>query len=603
MPVPIPRPEYPRPQFVRDEWLCLNGPWQFESDPDDSGLERGLLGKDLARTITVPFCPESELSGIGETDFHNAVWYRRNVPVPAAWAERRILLHFQAVDYETTVWADGKEVARHRGGWTPFTCDLTGIAKPGSGVTLVVRARDDHRMAKPQGKQSPKPENFGCMYTRTTGIWQTVWLEPVPEVHLQRPRILPDLARGALRITVPVSATRKGWHLRITVGDEQGLVAEQTAPVDAGLIPMLDLFIPEARRRLWTLHDPFLYSLTLELFDDAKQVVDRAAGYAGLRGLSIDGPIVRLNGEAVFQRLVLDQGYYPDGILTAPSDEAMRTDIALSQRAGFNGARLHQKVFEERFLYHADRMGYLVWGEFGDWCFRRRGWSDWSPIDEDRHQPAAALMAQWMEVLDRDISHPSIVGWCPLNETGEAIEDRMTTLDDITRGLFAATKLADPSRPVLDTSGYAHRVTGTDVYDSHDYTQNPEEFRRNQAGLAEGRPYVNLRGETTQSIPYSGQPYFVSEFGGICWNTDGKNGKDGWGYGDRPKSLEEFYARFECLCKVLLSNPHMFGYCYTQLTDVYQEQNGIYRFDRSEKFDLARIRAVQQQLAAIEMDK
>lgn len=598
--MPMPRSEYPRPQFVRDEWLCLNGSWQFESDPGDSGLERGLLGKDLARTITVPFCPESELSGIGETDFHNAVWYRRTVEVPAAWAGRRILLHFQAVDYETTVWADGHEVARHRGGWTPFACDLTGIAKPGSGVTLVVRARDDHRMAKPQGKQSPKPENFGCMYTRTTGIWQTVWLEPVPEVHMQRPRILPDLARGALRVTVPLNAARQGWRVYVAVMDGAGVIVEQSVPADAGLAPAAELVIPEARRRLWSVRDPFLYDVALELRDDAGRVVDRAASYAGLRGLSIDGPVVRLNGEAVFQRLVLDQGYYPDGILTAPSDEALRTDIALSQRAGFNGARLHQKVFEERFLYHADRMGYLVWGEFGDWCFRRRGACEEAPTHEFRHQPAAAVMAQWMEVLERDISHPCIVGWCPINETSEAYDDRMTSLDDVTRGLYAATKLADPSRPVLDTSGYAHRVPGADVYDSHDYTQDPEEFRRRHAGLAEGKPFVNLANGKAQSVPFQGQPYFVSEFGGIWWNPDAREGEASWGYGDRPKSLEAYLARFEELCAVLLGDPRMFGYCYTQLTDVYQEQNGIYRFDRSEKFDLARIRAAQQRLAAIE---
>ncbi|MCZ7648138.1 MAG: beta-galactosidase [Planctomycetota bacterium] len=596
----LPRPEYPRPQFVRKDWLCLNGAWQFESDPGDSGKERGLLERELKRTIAAPFCPESSLSGIGETDFHHAVWYRRTVRIPAEWKDRRALLHFQAVDYEATVWANGKEVGRHRGGWTPFSVDLSPVASAGQDVTLVVRARDDHRLPKPQGKQSPKPENYGCMYTRTTGIWQTVWMEPVPETHLKRPRILPDLARGLLRITQPLSRNRPGWKVRAILKDAQGVVAEQTAPADTDLQPVLELEIPEARRRLWSISDPHLYDVELELLDASGAVADRASSYAGLRGIAIDGQALKLNGEPVFQRLVLDQGYYPDGILTAPSDAALKRDIELSMAAGFNGARLHQKVFEERFLYHADRMGYLVWGEFGDWCFRGRPWGEANLSDEYKHQPAAAVLAQWMEVLERDLSHPSIVGWCPLNETHEPIRDFMTSLDDVTRGLYAATKLIDPSRPVLDTSGYAHRVDGADVYDSHDYTQDPKVFAERHKGLAAGKPFVNTHGDKEESLPYRGQPYFVSEFGGIWWNPDAKEGEASWGYGERPKSLEEFLTRFEGLCEVLLGNPHMFGYCYTQLTDVYQEQNGIFRFDRSEKFALERVRAAQRKAAAIE---
>ena len=586
----VPRGEYPRPQFVRQDWLCLNGPWQFEIDSGDSGLERGLKDRELAGTILVPFCPESRLSGVGNTDFLNAVWYRRTVAIPPAWAGRKVLLHFQAVDYDATVWVNGVEVARHRGPFTPFTCDLGGVAEAGKDATIVVRARDLKAMAgKPGGKQALRYANHGCHYTRTTGIWQTVWMEPVPGTHLLRPRITGDLAGGTIRLVQPITNSRPGTVLRATLTDAEGPVAVASGPADADFTPQLDLAIPHNRRRPWSPEHPHLYGLKIEMLDRAGAVIDRAASYAGLRSVTLDGKAVRINGKSVFQRLVLDQGYYPDGIMTAPSDESLVRDIELSIEAGFNGARLHQKVFEERFLYHADRLGYLVWGEFGDWGI-------------DRDNPPATYITQWLEVLARDYSHPCIVGWCPLNETARPITDSIAGLDDLTRGLFLAAKAMDPTRPVLDASGYSHRVAAADIYDTHDYTQDPAQLRARHAGLAEGKPRIN--GDDAKdgpwSIRYGGQPFFVSEFGGTWWNPEAKAGQDSWGYGKSPETLEQFYDRFERLCAALLENPRCFGYCYTQLTDVFQEQNGLYTFDRRAKFDLARLRRAQQRRAAIE---
>ena len=589
----VPRPEYPRPQFVRRDWLCLNGEWQFEMDPGASGLERGLCERDLAGRITVPFCPESPLSGVGHEDFMPAVWYRREAAIPRAWAGRRVLLHFQAVDYDATVWVNGREVGRHRGGFTPLACDLGGVAEPGETATIVLRARDDPRPPQPRGKQSRQYARHGCMYTRTTGIWQTVWMEPVPEAHLARPRLTPDVGNSLIRLEQHVRGARPGMELVATLRDASGEVATARCPV-ADFSARLDLAIPKKRRRLWAPGDPHLYDLQIELVDANGRTVDRASSYAGLRSVTIDGTAMKINGRTVFQRLVLDQGYYPDGILTAPTDAALARDIELAMAAGFNGARLHQKVFEERFLYHADRLGYLVWGEFADW-----GCSGHGP-DHDHQQPGPTYITQWMEVLERDYSHPCIVGRCPLNETWQACGDRIVALDDVTRGLYLAAKAMDGTRPVLDTSGYSHRVREADVYDCHDYEQNPDRFRANQAGLAEGKPFTNGAGDRPISIPYAGQPFFVSEFGGIWWNPDVKPGDASWGYGRRPETVEEFYDRFERLCGVLLDDPRMFGYCYTQLTDVYQEQNGIYRFDRGRKFDLARVRAAQARPAAIE---
>ncbi len=598
----IPRSEYPRPQFVRPDWLCLNGEWEFEIDQADSGDHRGLPQRPLTSKIIVPFCPESKLSGIENVDFLNAVWYRKVVTIPAEWAGRDILLHFGAVDYDTTVWINGVEVRRHRGGFTSFTCDLHGVASAGETVTILVRARDSHIPPQPRGKQSQRYGAYEALYLRTTGIWQTVWLEPVPESRLNRPRITPDLANSAFHIQQAITRPSAGMKVRVVLKNGAEEITHAETPVGYDFAPQLTLSIPEGQRRLWSITDPFLYDLEITLLNADGSIIDSVQSYAGLRGVSLDGLAVKINSETVFQRLVLDQGLYPDGLLTAPSDEDLIRDIQLSQAAGFNGARLHQKVFEERFLYHADRMGYIVWGEFGDWGCRVP-----SGTENDHQQPTGAYITQWLEALERDYSHPAIVGWCPLNETWQSTSDQITALDDATWGMFLATKAMDLTRPVLDTSGYSHRVYEADIYDSHDYDQKPETFAERHAGLADGKPYLNAPDPKHHrnvihawSIPYNGQPFFVSEFGGIWWSPKAAKGEDSWGYGDRPTSIDAFYERFERLCNILLDNPHMFGYCYTQLTDVFQEQNGIYTFQRDEKFDMERIRRIQQRRAAIE---
>ena len=602
----LPKPEHPRPQLVRDNWMNLNGIWGFEIDAGDSGLERGLAKRELTGEILVPFAPESVLSGIEHVDFMEAVWYRRTVTIPQEWAGQNVLLHFGAVDHDATVWVNGLEVARHRGGFTPFTADLGGVAEPGTEAVIVVRARDSRHEMQARGKQATWYNNTHCQYTRTTGIWQTVWMEAVPEVHIKRLRMTPNLADSSITIEVPISQNRAGHTVTAVLSDKDDVTVEATAKAGLDLTPTLRLNIPAESLRPWCIEDPFLYNLEVAVRDAAGTVVDRVSSYAAVRSVALDGKVVRLNGKAVFQRLVLDQGYWPDSLMTSPDDAALVKDIELSMAAGFNGARLHQKVFEERFLYHADRLGYLVWGEFGDW-----GVSGGGTIGHNQ-KPTASFVAQWLEVLQRDFNHPSIIGWCPLNETHQILHDRLTVLDDVTEAMFLATKLADPTRPVIDASGYSHRIRETDIYDSHSYEQNPEKFRIEQQGLSDGKPFVNRNPQGEEySVAYAGQPYFVSEFGGIWWNESearqaaaeaglGTDVSTSWGYGQRVSSEEEFYARFDGLCSVLLDNPDMFGYCYTQLTDVFQEKNGIFTFERRSKFDLERIRASQVRPAAIE---
>lgn len=601
-----PKPEHPRPQLFRQNWINLNGTWGFEIDASDSGLERGLVTRELQGEILVPFAPESALSGVEHVDFMEAVWYRHTVTVPQEWAGQRILLHFGAVDHDATVWVNGVEVARHRGGFTPFSADLTGVAEAGAEALIVVRARDSRHEMQARGKQATWYNNTHCQYTRTTGIWQTVWMEAVPEVHIKRLRMTPNLAESAITLEVPVSQNRAGHSVSAVLSDKAGVTVESATRADLDLTPSLRLEIPAESLRPWSIEDPFLYDLEVTVRDAAGTVVDRVASYAAVRSVALDGNVVRINGKAVFQRLILDQGYWPESLMTSPSEAALVEDIELAMRAGFNGARLHEKVFEERFLYHADRLGYLVWGEFGDW-----GVSGGGTVGHNQ-KPSASFVGQWLEVLKRDFNHPSIIGWCPLNETHQIMHDRPTVLDDVTEAMFWATKLADPTRPVIDASGYSHRIRETDIYDSHSYEQDPDRFRIEQQGLSEGKPFINRSHDGQEySVPYAGQPYFVSEFGGIWWNEEearraaqeaglGTDVATSWGYGQRVGSEEEFYERFDGLCKALLENPDMFGYCYTQLTDVFQEKNGVFNFDRSTKFDVDRLRASQARTAAIE---
>ncbi len=644
----VPRPEHPRPQLVRTRWLNLNGEWEFETDRGDSGYERGLVSRPLSGRILVPFCPESTASGIGDEDFHEAVWYRRTVVVPASWAGADAWLHLGAVDHDATVWANGVEIARHRGGFTPVSAPLSraGVG-PGDTVEIVVRARDPRRGPQARGKQATSYARSGCFYTRTTGIWQTVWLEAVPPVHVRRLHVSPDLAGGALDVSIPLSGNLPGGRVVVEVTRDAGLgdagagpgddgggsgdVTDRTDDADAGaavviasattrsdldLAPRVRITLPEAEIRPWSPGDPHLYGLVVRLVDRDGEVVDELTSYAGLRSISVHGNEIRLNGERLFQRLVLDQGYWPGTLMTALSDAALELDIRLGLAAGFDGARLHQKVFEERYLYHADRLGYLVWGEFGDWGAKvREGHGE-------IQSPTASFVTQWVEVLQRDVNHPSIIGWCPLNETEQDLADDITVLDDVTRAMFLATKAIDPTRPVIDASGWSHRVPETDVYDAHCYEQRPWRFRVLMEGLAAGEPLVDLPGQDW-SVPYAGQPYLVSEYGGIWWApagsgdaSGGAEGQDGtrtdgahadgtdqdssWGYGQRVRDLDELYSRYEGLTRVLLDDPGVAGYCYTQLTDVFQEQNGIYAFDRSPKLDASRIAAIQRRPAAYE---
>jgi len=573
----IPRPEHPRPDFQRADWLNLNGTWQFEIDAKGDGGQRGLTsGKDLSGKILVPFCPESNLSGVGHTDFMTHVWYRRMFDVPAKMKDKRLLLHFGAVDWHARVWLNGQFVGEHKGGYCPFVLEITGFVRDGSNE-LVLHAID-HTTSGMQatGKQSHKKESHGCVYTRTTGIWQTVWLEAVGPAYLREFALTPDLDTGRVFFQGWVDGATRDVRVRLKamVGDK--VVGEEVCPASwratQGVIKLSEV-VP------WQPGKPFLYDLLIELERDGT-IIDSVKSYFGIRKITIEGNRFLINDKPVFQRTILDQGFYPDGIYTAPTDEALRRDIELSMAAGFNGARLHQKVFEPRFLYWADKLGYLVWGEYPNWG-----------LNHANLVAVGHAVEEWRTVLHRARNHPSIVGWCPLNETDGG--DEVAAF----QALLAATQSIDPTRPFLDTSGYVHLYPGTDVYDCHDYDQNPKSFGARFAGfsMTGTDPWNNHPADPRSR--YLGQPYFVSEYGGIRLKTNRDTGK-GWGYGEA--SLQEFLARYKGLTDVLLDNPNMFGFCYTQLTDIEQEQNGIYFYDRQQKYDPALVKAINQRPAAYE---
>ncbi len=561
------RPEHPKPQFEREGWENLNGVWQFDLDRDCDGVERRLYecGKPLDTKITVPFCPQSELSGIGEKDFMKSVWYKRTVEITEKQLENRVFLHFGAVDYIAEVYVNGKKAGRHIGGYVSFKLDITELLTVGKNE-LCLHATDDERSGLvPCGKQSSKQDSYACFYTRTTGIWQTVWLEFVPNTHIKKVKYYPNTADATLTV---VAFLQGAGTLNVKAYFDGRPCAEGSTECLGGQT-VLTLKLVE--KHIWELGKGGLYDLVLTYGDD------EVKSYFGLRDIAFRGKKFYLNGKSVLQRLILDQGFYPDGIYTAPSDEALAQDIDLSMAMGFNGARLHEKVFEERFLYHADRKGYIVWGEYPGWG-----------LDHRRPDAIYSMLPEWLEEIDRDFNHPAIVGWCPQNETADILGKRQ--FDPLLSAVYLATKAADPTRPCIDTSGYYHVMT--DIHDIHDYCQDPEEFKVRSLD----KTYWAHTRAAGERQPYDGVlPYFVSEYGGIQW-TD----KGGWGYGNAPQSEEEFLSRIKGLTDVILDDGEIFALCYTQLTDVEQEQNGLYTYDRKPKFPPSVIAPIFSRKAKIE---
>ncbi|HEX8524455.1 MAG TPA: glycoside hydrolase family 2 TIM barrel-domain containing protein [Tepidisphaeraceae bacterium] len=573
---------YPRPQLQRDNWTSLNGRWDFAFDPEASVVSPRDV--DYTETITVPFTPETPLSGIENTGFYKAVWYRRQLDVPALNEDQRLILHFGAVDHQATVWVNNALVATHEGGYTPFSVDITDELSGGK-ATLIVRAYDDPQdLAKPRGKQDWRLEPHAIWYPRTTGIWQTVWTEVVSPTRIESVHWTPDVATWSIRLRVRIAGSlHHNMRLRVVLTAAEGkLLAADTFHVTSDTlertIQLDDPGIDDLRNELlWAPWSPNLIQARLELTEADDTEVDRVKSYTAMRSVSVQGDRLVMNGRPMMLRFLLDQGYWRESGLTAPSDEALIRDIELVKQLGFNGVRKHQKIEDPRFLFHADRLGLLVWEEMP------------SPY---KFSPEAIrrLIAEWTAAINRDSSHPCIIAWVPFNESwGVPDLPDVRAQRDFVSGVYHLTKALDPTRPVIGNDGW--EMENTDIVAIHDYERNPDKVRERYLRSLEsmeqlfayerpGNKQLLLNGRS-----YDGSPIMLTEFGGIAFHKDTKHT---WGY-KRATTAAEFEKQYTELLAAVRAMPMFSGFCYTQFTDTYQEANGLVYMDRTPKLPVDRI--------------
>ena len=567
------RTEHPRPDLQRKDWLNLNGVWDFEIDNDLSGKIKGYeKNRSFNKKINVPFCPESKLSGIQNTDFINSVWYGKQLNIPQEWKDKRVLLHVGACDYFTTVFVNGVRVGEHKGGYTPFCYDVTDYLSGND--YLVIYAEDDLRSdTQASGKQSHLKESYGCFYTRTTGIWQTVWLEAVNTSHIIRYETYSNVQNSSVKIKVYCSKSCKDATLNVKALYQGKIQGEFKEKVQGDFV---QAEIVLAEKHLWEIDNGRLYDLEFSLTKDGK--TDNANGYFGLREIALKQDGFYLNGKRIYLKMVLDQGFYPDGVITAPTEQDFIQDIEIAKSHGFNGARLHQKVFEPRYLYHADKKGFLVWGEAGNW-----GMPVTNPQNYINYQK------EWIEEIERDFSHPSVIGWCLYNETWERDGSRkgVEQIDN----LYKTVKGLDGTRPVIADSG-SLPTNFTDINDVHTYEQTPQGIKTVFEDIDKNIVKEMLyKDHKDAQYLHDNLPIFLSEFGGVKLVTD-KTDKKAWGYGRAVHSQEEFYTRFKNQVQTIKGVKRIVGFCYTQLTDIEQEQNGLVFYDRRLKFNPDKVKEI-----------
>ncbi|NLJ24993.1 MAG: glycoside hydrolase family 2 [Firmicutes bacterium] len=575
------RQEYPRPSLVRERWLSLNGKWQFDFDDQNQGLKEKWFSdaKKLSQKINVPYAYQTPNSGINSQEYHEVVWYARDFEVPSEWRDDRILLHFGAVDWEATVWVNGIVAGKHKGGYVPFSFDITDLLQQGSNQ-LVVRVVDEDRINQPRGKQTATKQQWGCWYIPVTGIWQSVWLEPVSATRFTDIFLRPDIDGEKLTIEYTLSQLQPGLSIEVVATDEGEILASAKvagpsrisrwldAPLNRGTV---NLSVPSPK--LWSPENPFLYDLVLRL-KDGDEVLDELKTYFGMRKVHIDHGQVYLNNRPYYQRLILDQGYWVEGLYTAPSVEALRRDVELTKAMGFNGARKHQKIEDPYFYYFCDKLGLLVWSEMPA-CY------------EYDVEGAERLRREWTEAVLRDRNHPSIIAWVPINEGWGVDQLKGRVMPEATAhlmGLYYQTKSLDPTRLVVSNDGWQHAKT--DMLTIHEYTQDKcdlkeryEAFRgnRHKTAFSHGLPIL------LPDFNYDGAPILVTEFGGVKVE---EQQAEGWGYGKAALDYEEMVERIKGLVDVILEQDEVVGYCYTQLTDVQQEVNGLLDANHNPKVEV-----------------
>lgn len=571
----IPRPEHPRPDFERDNWLCLNGLWEFSIDEPV-----------FDRRILVPFACETALSGVQETGFHKKVFYRRRVEIPASMRGLRLLLHFGAVDYACRVMVNGRLVATHQGGQTPFQADVTDEAAGADSFELRVDVEDDPQdLEAPRGKQFWEERQRSIFYDRTTGIWQTVWLEAAEPLHLQSCRITPVFDLRAVKFDYILS-DREPCQLEIALrfeGKPAGTLITEARGSGGAQLELDQQTLQKwnfAEELSWSPENPRLFEVEYTLRREGR-VCDRVRSYFGMRKVSIENGVFCLNNRPYYQKLALDQGYWPESLLTAPDDEALIRDIRLTKSMGFNGVRKHQKVEDPRYLYHADRLGLLVWGEIGSAYL-------YSVTSARR------LAEEWQEAVCRDYNHPCIVAWTPLNESWGVEQIAVDKAQQaFSTALVQLTKSLDQTRPVICNDGWEH--TDGDLFTIHDYASEGATLAKRYQNLEE---LIRLRpcGRRllAEGFSYRNQPVIVSEYGGVKY-VPRQDSEDSWGYCEA-ESGEQYERKLRELTEALQRASAVQGYCYTQLTDVGTEENGLLTAWRQPKIPLEAVRAINETL-------
>lgn len=542
--------DYPRPQFVRSAWENLNGAWTFAFDDDHVGCTNGWnsgFASDL--TINVPFSYETKQSGIGDETVHDTVWYQRTLTLSKeALGTDRLMLHFEGSDYRTNVWVNGVHVGIHEGGYARFSFDITNALRDGSNL-LVVKVEDSLDACQPRGKQRWVHENFACFYTQTTGIWKTVWTEQVPTQHISSVKMTPNVAAHNVSVEAQIHTNgAQNLYLEATVTFGDHLINQIRVPVLQDRVQtVIDLYntiIPENWGTiLWSPQQPNLCDISFCLRSDAEPI-DCVGSYFGLRDIRIEEGNILLNGGPLYQRLILDQGYWKNSHLTPPSEEALIEDIDKIMALGYNGVRKHQKIEDERFLYWCDVKGLLVWSEMAA-AYR---------FHDDAVQ---SFTTQWMEIVRQNYNHPSIITWTPFNESwGVPAVETDRTQQHFTEAIYHLTKSFDPMRPVIANDGWEHTIS--DILTLHDYEAEGEilfdRYINNKNEILDDSVFLGVfKSAMANGFSYQGQPIIISEFGGIAFDND----QQGWGYGGKVESEEAFLDRFDRITTAIKKLPYV----------------------------------------------
>ena len=585
--------DYPRPQLVRRQWENLNGLWDFRFDDENQGEAQKWYSDfgQNALQIRVPFTYETALSGIGQEDHHETVWYHRVIIIGEETGGKHTLLHLEGCDFETDVWVNGTHVGSHRGGYARFSFDITSYLTEGENH-LVIRAKDSMSIEQPRGKQRWVKDNFACWYVQTTGIWKTVWLEQVSPVHLASLKATPDMEEGRIRMEYHIAGSpcftgseseEDCCFITTQISFRNTVIACSSRQITRPLVKDdISIYCPEESPwgiHPWTPENPELYDVKIRILRGS-EVVDEVLSYFGMRDIRIEEGNILLNGNPIYQRLILDQGYWKDSHLTPPDEQALIDDIAILQAMGYNGVRKHMKIEDERFLYWCDVKGFLMWSEM-------------AAAYEYSDDAVEEFTREWMEIVRQNYSHPCIITWTPFNESWGVPRIKTSTMQqDFTEAIYYLTRSFDGMRPIITNDGWEHTIS--DILTLHDYEEDGDVFFDRYDGhldeIGDCRIYHSgWKSAMAEGYAYSGQPVIISEFGGIAF-SGGQAGS--WGYGNTVETEEAFLARFDKITTAIKELPYVSGYCYTQVSDVQQEINGLLDADHHCKIEPKKIREI-----------